>query len=78
MAVAVPSGKWVLQYGYKPLLIIGNGLLVVTAIMLYFLNETTSFWYSFAAMTVLGLAFGLIFTVSTIGSQQLVESHQKG
>ncbi|MDD9267460.1 MFS transporter [Paenibacillus sp. GCM10023248] len=78
MAVAVPSGKWVLQYGYKPLLIIGNGLLVVTAIMLYLMNEATSFWYSFATMTMLGLAYGLIFTVSTIGSQQLVEPHQKG
>lgn len=78
MVVAVPSGKWVLKYGYKPLLIIGNGLLVITAIMLYFMGEKTAFWYSFATMTMLGLAFGLIFTVSTIGSQQLVEANQKG
>ncbi|BFT71256.1 MFS transporter [Paenibacillus sp. P36] len=78
MVVAVPSGKWVLKYGYKPLLIIGNGLLLVTAIMLYFMGEKTAYWYSFATMTMLGLAYGLIFTVSTIGSQQLVEAHQKG
>ncbi|NOV02002.1 MFS transporter [Paenibacillus planticolens] len=78
MVVAVPSGKWVLQYGYKPLLIVGNVLHVITAIMLYMMGENTSFWYSFATMTMLGLAFGLIFTVTTIGSQQLVEAHQKG
>ncbi|OPH60739.1 major facilitator superfamily transporter [Paenibacillus ferrarius] len=78
MVVAVPSGKWVLRYGYKPLLIAGNLLLVVTAVMLFFLRESTSFWYSFGALTLLGLAFGLIFTVSTIGAQQLVEANQKG
>ncbi|MFC5447897.1 MFS transporter [Paenibacillus aestuarii] len=78
MAVAVPGGKWVLKYGYKPLLIIGNAFMLVTAIMLYFLRESSSFWYSFTALTVLGLAFGIIFTISTIGSQQLVEPHQKG
>ncbi|MNG19914.1 hypothetical protein D3C84_1041240 [compost metagenome] len=27
---------------------------------------------------MLGLSFGLLFTVSTIGAQQLVEAHQKG
>jgi len=78
MAVAVPGGKWVLKYGYKPLLIIGNVFMLVTAIMLYFVRESSSFWYSFTALTVLGLAFGMIFTISTIGSQQLVEPHQKG
>ncbi|TXK81862.1 MFS transporter [Paenibacillus sp. N3.4] len=78
MAVAVPSGKWVLRFGYKPLLLAGNGLLVITAILLFFIHEETSFWYAFGALTMLGLAFGLIFTVSTIGSQQLVEVHQKG
>ncbi|SDO10713.1 drug resistance transporter, EmrB/QacA subfamily [Paenibacillus sp. yr247] len=78
MAVAVPCGKWVIRFGYRPLLIAGNFLLVITAFMLYFIRENTSFWYSFGALTMLGLAFGLIFTVSTIGSQQLVEAHQKG
>jgi EmrB/QacA subfamily drug resistance transporter len=78
MAVAVPGGKWVLRFGYKKLLVAGNLFLVVTASMLFFLREDSPFWYSFAALTVLGVAFGLIFTISTIGSQQLVEAHQKG
>ncbi|MBD0380797.1 MFS transporter [Paenibacillus sedimenti] len=78
MMVAVPGGRWVLRFGYKPLLIIGNLFLVATAIMLFFLRENSPFWYSFTALTVLGLAFGMIFTISTIGSQQLVDAHQKG
>lgn len=78
MAVAVPSGKWLLRFGYKPLMVSGHVLLVMTAVMFYFIHEGTSFWYTFSALTMLGLAFGLIFTISTIGAQQLVEAHQKG
>jgi EmrB/QacA subfamily drug resistance transporter len=78
MVVAVPSGKWVLRFGYKPLLLTGNVLLVVTAVLLFFISEGTSFWYVFGALTMLGLSFGLLFTVSTIGAQQLVEAHEKG
>lgn len=78
MAVAVPSGKWVIRFGYKPLLVTGNILLVVTAVLLFFIREGTSFWYVFSALGLLGLSFGLLFTVSTIGAQQLVEAHQKG
>lgn len=78
MAVAIPSGKWVIRFGYKPLLLTGNALLVVTAALLFFIREGTSFWYVFSALTMLGLSFGLLFTVSTIGAQQLVEAHQKG
>lgn len=78
MAVAVPAGKWILRYGYRPLLIAGNIFLVFSGIVLLFLSEGTGFWYVFFAMGVQGLAFGLISTVSTIGSQQLVGPHLKG
>ncbi|MGO4494716.1 MFS transporter [Paenibacillus sp. 2RAB27] len=78
MVVAVPSGKWVIRFGYKPLLLAGNALLVVTAVLLFFIREGTSFEYVFSTLTMLGLSFGLLFTVSTIGAQQLVEAHQKG
>jgi EmrB/QacA subfamily drug resistance transporter len=78
MAVAVPSGKWVIRFGYKPLLLAGNALLVVTAVLLFLIDEGTSFGYIFSSLTMLGLSFGLLFTVSTIGAQQLVEAHQKG
>ncbi|UOF92648.1 MFS transporter [Fodinisporobacter ferrooxydans] len=78
MAVAVPAGKWILRFGYRPLLIIGNTLLVLSGILLNFLNQQTGFWYVFFAMMIQGLSFGLTSTVSIIGSQQLVEANQKG
>ncbi|CAN7712733.1 MFS transporter [Paenibacillus sp. LjRoot56] len=78
MVVAIPSGKWVIRFGYKPLLLTGNALLVITAVLLFFIRDGTSFGYVFSTLTMLGLSFGLLFTVSTIGAQQLVEAHQKG
>ncbi|MCR8631734.1 MFS transporter [Paenibacillus radicis (ex Xue et al. 2023)] len=78
MAVSVPAGKWIMRYGYSKLIIAGNILLVVSGSFLLMLKQGSGFWFAFFAMVVQGLAFGLIFTVSTIGSQQLVEPHQKG
>ncbi|QHW32820.1 MFS transporter [Paenibacillus rhizovicinus] len=78
MAVSVPAGKWVLRYGYKRLLIAGNLILIVSALLLLAFRESTPLAYVFLAMTVYGLAYGLLSTVSIIGSQQLVEPHQKG
>ncbi|MFC4811654.1 MDR family MFS transporter [Paenibacillus sp. GCM10023250] len=78
MAVSVPAGKWVLRFGYKRLLIAGNALLVVSAVLMLEFKAGTTLGYVFLAMTVYGLAYGLLSTVSIIGSQQLVEAHQKG
>lgn len=78
MAVSVPAGKWILKYGYRILLIIGNTLLVISGIMLVLLNETHGFWYTFIIMIIQGLAFGLLSTVGVIGAQQLVGKHEKG
>ncbi|MBD2869389.1 MDR family MFS transporter [Paenibacillus arenilitoris] len=78
MVLSVPAGKWVLRYGYRKLLLIGNGLLVASGILFILIDANTGFWYVFGAMTVLGLGFGLTSTVSMISAQQLVEPHQKG
>lgn len=78
MALSVQAGKWILRWGYKPLLIIGNGLLVLSGIMLAFLQEGTPYLYVVAALVVQGLAYGLIVTVSIIGAQQLVSPDRKG
>ncbi|MFD2444873.1 MFS transporter [Bacillus sp. CGMCC 1.16607] len=78
MFVAVPAGKWILKYGYRPLLLIGNLLLFLSGLLLMLLNETHGFFYVFVAMIVQGLAYGLLSTVGLIGVQQLVGAHEKG
>jgi EmrB/QacA subfamily drug resistance transporter len=78
MIAAVPSGKWILRYGYRILLIIGNVLLVLSGLLLALLNESHGFLYVFFAMFIQGLSFGLTSTVGIIGSQQLADAHEKG
>ncbi|KYD23841.1 MDR family MFS transporter [Geobacillus sp. B4113_201601] len=78
MIAAVPAGKWILRYGYRLLLIIGNVLLVVSGLLLALLNESHGFWYVFFIMFLQGLSFGLTSTVGIIGSQQLADVHEKG
>ncbi|WP_028402243.1 MDR family MFS transporter [Ectobacillus panaciterrae] len=78
MAAAVPAGKWIMKYGYRTLLIIGNALLVVSGATLALLQAENGFWYIFAVMIIQGVAFGLISTVSVIGAQQFVAMHEKG
>ncbi|MFD0670330.1 MFS transporter [Cohnella sp. GCM10027633] len=78
MAVAVPAGKWILRWGYARLIVIGNAILVASGAMLLLMKHGNGFWYAFVALAVQGLAYGLLSTVGTIGSQQLVEPNQKG
>ncbi|MCC3373142.1 MFS transporter [Cohnella sp. REN36] len=78
MITAVPAGKWILRYGYPRLVLIGNVLLVASGILLLLFRDGTTFFYVTATMIVQGLAFGLLSTVGTIGSQQLVGPHEKG
>lgn len=78
MFVSVPAGKWVLQYGYRKLLIIGNIFLAISGVIFFLINVHTGFWYVMGAMIVNGLGFGLTSSVSIIAAQQLVEPHQKG
>ncbi|EXX87706.1 DeoR faimly transcriptional regulator [Paenibacillus darwinianus] len=78
MITATPAGKWVLRYGYARLLLISNGIILVSGALLALLGPNTGFWYVFFALFVQGAGFGLLFTVGIIGSQQLVAPHEKG
>jgi len=78
MITAVPAGKWVLKYGYFPLILAGNGILLTASLQLALIGPATGIWYIASALFVQGIAFGLVFTVGIIGAQQLVEPHQKG
>ncbi|MDR4886145.1 MDR family MFS transporter [Fredinandcohnia sp. QZ13] len=78
MFASVPSGKFIMKYGYRNTIFFGNALLVLSAIMALFMNKDTSFFYIFVILTIQGFAFGLVVTIGTIGSQELAEAHQKG
>lgn len=78
MAVSVPAGKWILKFGYRPLIMIADGLVLASGAWLSFIAVSSGFWFIFFSTIVIGLAFGLLSTVSVIGSQQLVDKHEKG
>lgn len=78
MAAAVPAGQWIMRFGYKWPIAIGNLVLMLGGLMLALINVHTGFWYLFAAMIVQGFAYGLLLTVAVIACQQLVAADQKG
>jgi len=78
-AASVPAGRWILKYGYRPLVVIGNGLQVASAaLFLLLLGRLNDFWFVMFASIPLGFAFGMLSTVLIIGVQQLVPPDQKG
>lgn len=78
MACSVPAGRWIGKYGYRKLIVIGDILLVVSGVWFMFLSDSTGFWFVFFGSILFGLAFGMLSTVSVIGSQQLVSATEKG
>ena len=78
ITASVPTGRWILKYGYRPLFIIGNALLAFSGVLLALLHEESGFWYVFIVMIFQGLAFGMLSTTGIIGAQQLVQAHEKG
>jgi MFS family permease len=78
MSVSVPAGRWILRYGYRPLIITANAMVFGSGVWLLFISESSGFWFIFMSTVTIGLAFGLLSTVSVIGSQQLVDKHEKG
>ena len=78
-SASVPAGRWILKYGYRPLVVIGNGLQVASAaLFLLLLGRLNDFWFVMFASIPLGFAFGMLSTVLIIGVQQLVPPDQKG
>lgn len=76
--MGVPAGKWINRYGYRRLLLIGNGLLALSGLLLLYLPDRNGFLYVNIVMLLQGLAFGLLVTVSVIGAQQMVAPDEKG
>jgi EmrB/QacA subfamily drug resistance transporter len=75
---STPAGKWIIQFGYKPLFIIGSFITTVSGLALYLFINELSYFGLFVILTVQGVAFGLLFAVGTIASQEFAEPHIKG
>jgi EmrB/QacA subfamily drug resistance transporter len=75
---STPSGKWIIKFGYKPLFISGSFITTVSGLALYLFINELSYFGLFVILTVQGVAFGLLFAVGTIASQEFAEPHIKG
>ncbi|MEH7353628.1 MDR family MFS transporter [Neobacillus drentensis] len=75
---STPAGKWIIRFGYKILFIIGSFITTVSGLALYLFIQDISYVGLFLILTVQGVAFGLLFAVGTIASQEFAESHIKG
>jgi EmrB/QacA subfamily drug resistance transporter len=75
---STPAGKWIIQFGYKPLFITGSFITTVSGLALYLFINELSYFGLFVILTVQGVAFGLLFAVGTIASQEFAEPHIKG
>ena len=75
---STPAGKWIIRFGYRILFIIGSFLTTVSGLGLYLFINEISYLGLFLILTVQGVAFGLLFAVGTIASQEFAESHIKG
>ncbi|OIK15698.1 hypothetical protein BIV60_08055 [Bacillus sp. MUM 116] len=75
---STPAGKWILRYGYKKLFVIGNLMCTLAGLIIFFVIKDVSYFLLFGLLTVQGFAFGLLFAVGTIASQEFVENNIKG
>lgn len=75
---STPAGKWILRFGYKLLFIIGSLITTVSGLALYLFITDISYVSLFIILTIQGVAFGLLFAVGTIASQEFAEAHIKG
>ncbi|WP_160726075.1 MDR family MFS transporter [Bacillus sp. USDA818B3_A] len=75
---STPAGKWIIRFGYKSLFIIGSFITAISGLMLYLFINDLSYLFLFLILTVQGVAFGLLFAVGTIASQEFAEAHIKG
>jgi len=75
---STPAGKWIIRFGYKNLFIIGSFMTTISGLLLYLWINDLSYIGLFLILTIQGVAFGLLFAVGTIASQEFAESHIKG
>ena len=75
---STPAGKWIIRFGYKSLFIVGSFITTISGLLLYLFVNDVSYLVLFLILAVQGVAFGLLFAVGTIASQEFAEAHIKG
>jgi MFS family permease len=75
---SIPAGKWIINFGYKNLFIVGSFVTTISGLFIYIFIDVLSYFGLFAILLVQGFSFGLLFAVGTIASQELAESEIKG
>ncbi|WP_042355867.1 MDR family MFS transporter [Bacillus rubiinfantis] len=75
---STPAGNWIIRFGYKNLFISGSIITAVSGLGLYLFVESISYAMLFVILTIQGFAFGLLFAVATIASQEFAETEIKG
>lgn len=75
---SIPAGRWIINFGFKNLFIIGSFVTTLSGLLLYLFIDDLSYLILFAILLVQGFSFGLLFAVGTIASQELAEPEIKG
>ncbi len=76
--MSIPTGKLILRYGYKNLIVVGILFLTLSMVFLFFMGEQMGFWLLTLDMFFMGLGFGLSMTSFIIGVQEAVGWNQRG
>lgn len=75
---STPAGKWIIRFGYKPLMLAGSFITFLSGLVLYIYINDLSYTSLFIILTIQGFSFGLLFAVGTIASQEFAEPNIKG
>lgn len=75
---STPAGNWIIRYGYKSLFIAGSFITTISGLALFLFIDNLSYTSLFVILTVQGFAFGLLFAIGTIASQEFADSDIKG
>lgn len=72
------SGRLILRFGYRPIVVIGTALVLVGSILTLFITQGTSLYFIMVTMTVIGLGMGFGATSFLVAVQSAVGWGERG
>lgn len=67
------------KFGFKPLVVVGTGLVATGVFIMSFLGANSSYWFHLLpAFIILAFGFGISFVAITVASTSGVPSHEAG